>query len=278
MNNYAYFIASYNKPDFIPTLEALKKCNATYPIFIVVGEDDPKLIEYKKLYPDNLLIFNKDKYRSQIDCIGSYIKSDKICTYSRLAVYNFAKILGIRYVGYLFDDIKKFRLRYNDDGKIRGIDNVPIDKIVDLYIKLLNASKNIYIVGPPQSSFYIGVNSEKAESYTTRYGNFFIYDTEKELEPYKASILEDMSIVLYNNMMGKLSICPFGLQVECRDPAITKDSYANGTMSLLEYYQHYSIIDSGCSVNIKSPTIHYKDYIPKIVSEHIQIKKKARLF
>ena len=272
MNNFAYFIASYNKPEFIPTLDALQRLNTQYPIYIVVGEDDPKLDEYRKY--DNLLVFNKLDYK--IDAIGTYIKSDKICTYSRLAVNDFAKSSGIKYVGYLFDDIKKFRLRYEDNGKIRGTDNVPLDKIIDLYIKLLNASKDIYIVGPPQSSYYIGVNSEKANSYTTRYGNFFIYDIDKELEPYKASVLEDMSIVLYNNMMGKLSICPFGLQVECRDPAITKDSY--GSMSKSEYYQQFVVIDNGNSINVKSPTIHYKDYIPKIVSADAKVSKKARLF
>lgn len=276
MNNFAYFIASYGKPEYIPTLEALKKLNAQYPIYIVVGDDDPKLWLYKELYPNNVYVFHKGDYKDKIDKIGTYIESDKICTYSRLAVNSIAKQLGIKYIGYLFDDIKKFRLRYEDDGRIRGIDNVPIDKVVDLYIKLLNASKDIYIVGPPQSSYYIGVNSEKVKSYTTRYGNFFIYDIEKELEPYKASVLEDMSIIMYNNMIGKLSICPFGLQVECRDPAITKDSY--GSMSKSEYYQQFVVIDSGNSINVKSPTIHYKDYIPKIVSSDARANKKARLF
>ena len=277
MNNFAYFIASYGKPEYIPTLEALKKLNVRYPVYIVVGIDDPKLEEYKKRY-NNLLIFSKSTYYDNVDCIGTYIKSDKICTYSRLAVYDYAKNLGIRYVGYLFDDIQKFRIRYNDNGSIRGIKDFPIDKVIDLYMNLLNSSKDIYIVGPPQSSYYIGVNAEKSISYTARYGNFFVYDTEKELEPYKASILEDMSIVMYNNMCGKLSICPFGLQVECRDPAITKDSYSN--MNRLEYYEHYAIIDSGYSVKSIPATIHYKNYIPKIISEkhRAEIKQKGRLF
>lgn len=273
MNNFAYFIASYGKPELIPTLEALTKAHASYPIYIVVGTDDPKLDEYKEKY-DNLIVFDKDDYK--IDAIGTYITSNKICTYSRLAVHDYAKKHDIRYVGYLFDDILKFRLRYDDNGSIRSIKDVPLDKIIDMYIKLINASNDIYIVGPPQSSYYIGVNSEKAKSYTERFGNFFVYDTEKELEPYIASILEDMTIVLHNNMRGKLSICPFGLQVECRDPAITKDSYSN--MTRLEYYEHYAIIDSGYSVKSIPATIHYKNYIPKIVSDSVEIKKKARLF
>lgn len=271
MNSFAYFIASYGKPEYIPTLDALHKSNVKYPIYIVVGKDDPKLTEYKKY--DNVLVFDKDDY--PIDAVGTYITSKKICTYSRLAVEHFARQKNIRYIGYMFDDIQKFRFRYDDNGHIRGINNPPLDKIVDLYIKLLNSSDDIYIVGPPQSSYYIGVNSEKAKWYTERFGNFFVYDTEKQLEPYIASILEDMTIVLHNNMRGKLSICPFGLQVECRDPAITKDSYSN--MNRLEYYEHYAIIDSGYTVKNIPATIHYKNYIPKIISGE-SIKKKGRLF
>lgn len=272
MDKFAYFIASYGKPEYIPTVEALKVVHAEYPIYIVVGTDDPKLDEYKSRY-ENLLVFDKANY--VIDSIGTYITSNKICTYSRLAIDDFAKYLGIRYIGYMFDDIQKFRLRYDDCGSIRGIKDFPLDRIIDMYIMLLNSSKDIYIVGPPQSSYYIGVNSDKAKSYTSRYGNFFIYDIKKKLEPYKASILEDMSIVMYNNMMGKLSICPFGLQVECRDPAMTKDSYGN--MSRLEYYEHYAIIDSGYSVTSIPATIHYKNYVPKIISDSAINKRKARL-
>lgn len=279
MNNYAHFIASYGKPENILTLSALQRVNTKYPIYIVVGTDDPKLEQYKQMY-DNLIVFDKADYRDKIDCIGSYITSDKICTYSRLAIYDYAKTHCIKFVGYMFDDIKKFRLRYeSSDDKIRSVKEFDIDRIIDMYINLLNSSKDIYIVGPPQSSYYIGVDSSRANSYITRYGNFFIYDIDKELEPYQASTIEDMTIVIHNNMRGKLSICPFGLQVECREPAITKDSY--GPMSKLEYYEQNCIVDSGYSVNAIPVTIHYKNYIPKIISEsckHNELYKKGRLF
>ena len=67
MSNFAYFIASYGKPEYIPTLEALHRSNVKYPIYIVVGTDDPKLDEYRGRY-DNLLIFDKDELH--IDAIG----------------------------------------------------------------------------------------------------------------------------------------------------------------------------------------------------------------
>ena len=61
-NNFAYFIASYGKPDNIPTYNCLKKLNARYPIYIVIGVDDPKYNEYIKNWPNNLVIFDKKDF------------------------------------------------------------------------------------------------------------------------------------------------------------------------------------------------------------------------
>ena len=262
-NNFAYFIASYGKPEKIPTFEALKKLGAKYPIFIVVGDDDPKLAEYRLNYT-NLIVFNKNSCLEDIDQIGSYAKTHKVCTYSRIAIQTMAESLQIKYVGYLFDDINNFTLRYNNGGKISSVANFNIDDIMDMYIELLESSEDIYIVGPPQSSFYIGVSVKSTEQVTARYGNMFVYDSTKDIGPYKASTIEDMSIVIYNNMVGKLSICPFGLQVNCRDPHITEDSYCG--MSKSEYYQQWSIIFNGATINVDKPQLPYKRFQPKIIS------------
>lgn len=264
-NNFAYFIASYGKPGRIPTYEALKKLSAKYPIWIVVGDDDPKLNEYRANYANNLIIFSKDAWLDKVDQLGLYAKTHKVCTYSRVAVQELARELGFDYIGYLFDDINSFGLRYNNNGKISSITNFNIDDMMDLYIELLESSKDIYIVGPPQSSFYIGVNEKSVDQVTARYGNMFIYKSSTNIGPFKASTIEDMSIVIYNNSVGKLSICPFGLQVNCRDPHITDDSYCG--MSKSEYYQQWSIIFNGATINLDRPQLPYKNFTPKIISD-----------
>ena len=261
---FAYFIASYGKPDNLMTLKALDAVNAQYPVFIVVSTDDPRLEEYKSTY-DNLLIFDKADYIDKIDDIGAYAVTHKVCTYSRLAVNDFALRLGVRYVAYLFDDIQYFQIRYvNDDKKIKSVRRFNIDRLMDMYIKLLQSSGDLVIVGPPNSSFYIGVNSTCADKYSTRYGNMFVYDTVKHFDVLRSSVLEDMDIILANNRIGKMSICPFGLQVCCRDPQITSDSYKG--MSKSEYYQHYVLLGRQ-SVSLKKPIIPYANFTPKIISD-----------
>ena len=270
-NNFASFIASYGKPDNIPTYNCLKKLNAKYPIYIVIGVDDPKYDEYIRNWPNNLVIFDKRDYIDEVDEIGLYSKTHKVCTYSRLAIDDFADELDYRYVGYLFDDINSMNLRYVNGDKVSSIGQYNIDDIIDIYISLLNSSEDIYIVGPPQSSFYIGVNTEAADKYTARFGNMLIYDRQKELVPNRASTIEDMSIVIYNNYIGQMSICPFGLQVNCRDPHITDDSYCG--MQKSEYYQQWSLVFNGATINVEKPQLPYKNFIPKIISPNYRKEK-----
>lgn len=121
-HNFAYFIACYGKPNKILTYDALKKLNAEYPIYLVVGDDDPKCNEYLTKYGEIVLIYNKTKYLDVIDKVGFYQQSNIICTYSRLATTDFAKILGIEYVAHLVDDITGFVLKYtNSNNKVAGI-------------------------------------------------------------------------------------------------------------------------------------------------------------
>ena len=133
-----------------------------------------------------------------------------------------------------------------------------------MYIKLLQSSDDLVLVGPPNSSFYIGVNSTCVDKYSTRYGNMFVYDSMKHFDVLRSSILEDMDIILANNRIGRMSICPFGLQVCCRDPHITSDCYKG--MSKSEYYQHLVLLGRQ-PVSLKKPIIPYTNFTPKIISD-----------
>lgn len=271
-SDFAYFIASYNKPENLLTYKCLQNLNIKYPIYIVVGNDDPQLDRYKELY-NNLIIYNKNDI--EIDKIGRYRISSKICTYSRVAIEEYAKVHGIRYICYMFDDIKSMALRYEKDGKIAGISTFYLDDLMDMYIEFLNSSDKIYITGPPQSSFYIGISIKQLHNYSTRFGNMIIYDLQKPLQEYTASTIEDMAMVINNNVIGKLSVCPFGLQVNCRDPKISTDSY--GDMTESEYYQQWAIVFR-TTIDIRKPMLPYRNFIPKIISAKYKKGKEKHAF
>lgn len=259
----SYFILCYNRSNKIPTLDVLHNYGIYDDVYLVVGSDDPKLDEYKKFNDCTTLIFDKLDFINSVDALGSYRRTLKICTYARVFVDNWAKSHGLKYVCVLFDDIKSMQLRYLDDDVVKSTKKFNLQKLLDWYIELLNCNDCVYMIGPPGSSFYIGCNASSINNIATHYGNMLIYDVTKVIEPYIASVLEDMSIVLYNSMRGRIGLFPFGLQVNCRQAKVTTDVYS--MVSDFEYLQQWCII-TGQTIDDMRFIIPYSKFIPKIIS------------
>ena len=262
-DDLTFFILTYNRDAVVPTLEVLHKYNIFDNVYLVVGKDDPKLNEIVARYKDLVLIFDKATVQHDVDSIGSYRNTLKLCTYARVFVDKYAMCNGLRYICILFDDIHSLQLRYEDCGKIKSSKNFDLKSLLCQYIDLLNSNQNVYMVGPPSSSFYIGCNVDTLNKIATHYGNMIIYDTKKPLIRYKASVLEDMTIVLYNSMIGHIGLFPFGLQVNCRKAGVTSDAYMN--ISKHEYVQQWQIMTR--TFNNDKLVIPYSKFIPKIVSD-----------
>ena len=61
MSNFAIFIMVHGRPDKMWTYHTLRKQGYTGKIFLVADNLDPTVEEYKKIYGDELLIFDKNK-------------------------------------------------------------------------------------------------------------------------------------------------------------------------------------------------------------------------
>ena len=261
MHKLNYFILSYNKAEYIPTLEMLHNYGINN-VYIVVSTDDPKLDEYKKL--PNVLVFDKETVKDKVDSIGSYAYTLKLCTYARVFVDNYAITHDMRYICVLFDDIQSVEIRYIDNDMVRSSREFDLQKALDYYTELLDCNEHIYMTGPPGSSYYIGCKPGRENTVCSHYANILIYDTTKPISPYKASVMEDMYIVLANSQIGHIGLFPFGLQVNCRPSKVTDDAYKGIGNS--EYLQQYAILTGEVSHNASNVVIPYNKYIPKIIN------------
>lgn len=266
IDNVAYFIPSYGKAKYIPTLELLRSYHVSHPIYVVVGEDDPQLYGYMDGADYKVLRFKKEDYYDKVDSVGTYNYTHKVCTYARQFIDEYAEANGIRYICFMFDDIESVQLRWQSkDDKICSTKKFDFERVIDAYIRFLNCSEHIGIVGPPSASYYIGINKDTYK-FASHYGNMFVYDVKKPIGPYKASVLEDMTIVLDNNKRGNIGLYPFGMQVNCRAPMATGDCYKGITR--LEYVEHHIILTNGTPQNYDKLRIPYKNFTPKIISGH----------
>ena len=158
-NDFAIIILSYNRANSFYTLKTLTKAGYTGKYYIVVSDDDPMLVEYKKYYGNKLIIFNKQDIKPYCDTYDNS-GSDKIVLYARNICFDIAKQLGLKYFLELDDDYIELAYRYPKDGKLKICNIKEFDKIVDIFIDFLNDTNATSVAFAQHGDFIGGVQND----------------------------------------------------------------------------------------------------------------------
>lgn len=67
MDDFCVFILSHGRPRNIKTLRTLKKCGYTGEWYVVIDDEDDTEAEYRELYGDKVLQFNKKEISETFD-------------------------------------------------------------------------------------------------------------------------------------------------------------------------------------------------------------------
>lgn len=204
MNDFAVFILTHGRPNKVLTYKSLQKHGYTGKIFIIIDNTDDKEKEYKRLYGDKVVVFDKEKIAKTFDS-GDNFKDKRTIVYARNACFEIAKDLGIKYFMQFDDDYTLFYYKFNSrleygDWAIKNLNE--LFKIILDYYKTTTA-KSIAIsqggdfIGGKHSSFakeirlkrkcmntflcsterpfqFIGRINEDVNTYTQGKGNLFI--------------------------------------------------------------------------------------------------------
>lgn len=153
-NDFAIFIMSYKRPNRIITLDMLKKVNYTGKIYIIVGDDDPTIDEYKTLYGDMVVVFSKDEIAKRIDTYDNFNNKVSIM-YARNACWDIAENLGLTYFLQFEDDYDRLEYRYPQDGKLKTAKVEEFDDVCEAFIEFLDSTP-ITSVAFAQNGDFIG--------------------------------------------------------------------------------------------------------------------------
>ena len=202
---FATFILTYGRAKKVYTYETLKKAGYTGKIYFVCSTDDKQLDEYKKLYKENVVVFNKDDYKGKFD-IGDNFQDNRVVVFARNAIYDIVNKLGYKYFLVLDDDYTSFR--YTRDDKQRY--NTKAHKIKDLdlmfknlldYYKQTNAKTLCIAQG---GDFIGGENSRVFKHKLTRKAmNFFICSVDRPFQ-FMGRINEDVNTYVRLGTKGDL--------------------------------------------------------------------------
>ncbi|MBR6113479.1 MAG: hypothetical protein IKP79_03100, partial [Bacilli bacterium] len=171
-HKFGIFITCYKDTE-ITTLTTMKNIGYKGPIRLIVGTDDPKLEEFKKLYGDLVYVFDKKdiEKRYKVDLMLS--NSDKIYNiiiFAKFACYECAKEMGLDYWQQLDDDYTGWSIRhveFEPNTKKEELKTYPFrdadtgkeqvyEQVVDLMIDVLDSNPKFCCIAFAQAGDFIG--------------------------------------------------------------------------------------------------------------------------
>lgn len=110
---YAVFILTHGRPNRVITYHNLRRCGYTGDIYLIVDNEDDTVDEYRALYGDQVIVFDKTIISKTFDEAGNF-QDRRGVVYARNASFNIARQLGIKYFIQMDDDYKEFTYYYNE--------------------------------------------------------------------------------------------------------------------------------------------------------------------
>lgn len=203
-DDFAVFILSHGRANKILTLETLKKCGYTGKTYIVIDDEDDSEDEYRRLYGDMVVQFNKKEWAEKTDFADNFIDDRRSVVFARNFSFQLAKDLGLKYFCELDDDYTSFLHRYIEGDKLKSTSCKNIDLIFDAMIDFLNDSGAITVCMAQGGDFIGGADSGTFKKGLLRKAmNSFVCDVDKAFEFY-GRINEDVNAYVVHGIRGKL--------------------------------------------------------------------------
>lgn len=234
MEHFCVFILSHGRPHNIKTLRTLKKCGYTGKWYVVIDDEDETGPEYRKLYGDHVLQFNKKEIAKTFDT-GDLSDDRRTIVYARNACFELAKELGIKYFLELDDDYSTFDMRKAENGKLRAKHVEDLDHLFEEMVIFLETSKALTVAFAQAGDFIGG-----AESNTFKRGpllrkamNTLFCKTDRPFQ-FVGRINEDVNTYVTLSNVGKLLLTVVDVaivqsQTQASDGGMTDVYLDNGT-------------------------------------------------
>lgn len=279
MNNFAVFILTHGRPNNVITYKTLKECGYTGKIYIIIDNEDKQDAEYKKIYGDSVIVFDKLKKLQEFDT-ADLSDDRRAIVYARNACFDIAENLGVKYFLELDDDYNNFCHRYIENGEFKSKKTKNLDKIFSAFIEFMENTNTKSIAFSQGGDFIGGAdNSRFKQGLLRKCMNSFFCSVDKKFD-FLGRVNEDVNTYTCFGQRGDLffTYCPFMLnqkQTQSNGGGMT-DLYLDSGTYVKSFY---SVIFSPSCVKVsimgdKHKRIHHKVYwdncTPKILNERLK--------
>jgi hypothetical protein len=115
--DFCAFILTHGRPDRVHTYKTLMKSGYTGKVYIVIDTEDKTADEYRKIYGDKVLMFDKAAIAQTFD-EGDNFGDRRAIVYARNACWQLAEQVGCRYFIQLDDDYDHVSIKFDKENQV----------------------------------------------------------------------------------------------------------------------------------------------------------------
>lgn len=282
-DDFAVFILSHGRPNGVRTFQTLKRLGYTGRIVIVVDDMDTTVEDYRALYGEQVVVFDKREAAAKTDACDN-LDEMRAVVFARNAAYDIARDLGLRYFLVLDDDYSVFKFRFNDrfEWTTRDIHMRDLDRIFAAFVEFLRSTPT-YTIAMAQGGDFIGGHKSNYGSkimLSRKAMNSFFCDVDRPIE-FMGRINEDVNAYTRHASVGRLFFTHSQVAVDQAQTQQQSSGLTDIYLRLGTYVKSFYTVlvhPSGATVRVlqsrANPRIHHRvDWsktAPKILRENLR--------
>lgn len=211
-DDFAVLILTHGRPDNVVTVKSMLSRNYTGKWYIVIDNEDATAEEYKAIYKDRVIVFDKQKYVDLTDTADNFDEHRAI-VYARNASFDIAESLGVKYFLMLDDDYTGFYFRKIVGNTMPAVSCKQLDRLFEAYIEFLENSGAITVAMAQGGDFIGGAGNPNSHKGLFRKAmNTFFCSTERRFW-FVGTQNEDVSMYARLGSVGNLIFTVSGAMI-----------------------------------------------------------------
>ena len=284
-DDFAVFILTHGRANNVVTYRTLRKQGYTGRIILMVDDEDSQIGEYKKLYGDEVVVFNKQAAIDMTDSGDNFGKRNSV-VYARNYNFIVAKELGLKYFLQLDDDYTAFRYTLNNNREYitRQINIKSLDAIIEAMLEFYIESGALTLAMSQGGDFIGGPGSKVAKlamkgQFSRKAMNSFFCSVDRPFK-FMGRINEDVNAYTEIGLRGGLFITEPRIRLEqgqtqanaggLTDIYLDLGTYVKSFYSVMYAPSCVKITEMGVTSRRLHHMVKWKHVTPMIVSEDLK--------
>lgn len=209
-----YMILSHGRASNQITLRMLRKNGIAENVYIVIDNEDVQEDDYKRLYGNKVIVFDKRKEAEHTDTFDNGGNND-VVLFARNFAKRWAYERGYEYICLLDDDIQNFYYRYSSGEKMKSKPVCELNEIIELCISYMQHG-GVDVISFGNDYDYIGgLEGKMREGITRKANGVFLLRTDSRML-FVSRFNEDVNTCYPESARGKLIFSVLCVQMKAK--------------------------------------------------------------